>query len=171
MNSKAFCVLFVFSLLLLSCNSSTSIDKVSVNERQLLVNDKPYVITGICYHPVPIGSDDRSFETIDQDLALMVEAGINTIRVYKPIDDKVVLDKINEAGLKVIIGFGYNDPKDKYNIHSGNFMNYINSYKSHNAILMWELGNEYNYHPEWFGMEIFKNWYKDMNAAAAGFNS
>jgi hypothetical protein len=31
---------------------------------------------------------------------------------------------------------------------------------------MWELGNEYNYHPEWFNKEI-KNWYEVMNSAAA----
>jgi len=43
--------------------------------------------------------------TLSEDLALMVEAGINTIRVYSPIDDKSVLDKIHTAGLKVIISF------------------------------------------------------------------
>lgn len=146
----------------MSCESHS----VSVSGRQLLVKGNPYIITGICYHPVPIGSDERSFETIDTDLALMVEAGINTIRVYEPIDDINVLNKIDAAGLKVIIGFGYNDPKDIYNIQSGNYMNYINSFKSHNAILMWELGNEYNYHPEFFDGDL-KNWYVEMNNAAA----
>ena len=132
--------------------------------RQLLVNGKQYIITGICYHPVPIGSDKRSFETIDKDLALMVEAGINTIRVYAPIDDKIVLDKIDAAGLKVIIGFGYNQ-EGFFDMVSGSFIDYVNTYKNHNAILMWELGNEYNYHPEWFNDDI-KNWYNDMNDAA-----
>ncbi len=150
----------------MSCQSESQVDKVSIVERQLLLNEEPYLIKGICYHPVPIGSSARSFETIDKDLSLMVEAGINTIRVYSPIDDVSVLDKIDTAGLKVIIGFGYSDPKDKFNIQSGNFINYINSYKNHNAILMWELGNEYNYHPEWFDGDL-KNWYKAMNDAAA----
>ena len=162
MNFKAFYLLLFFSISLMSCESHS----VSVSGRQLLVKGNPYIITGICYHPVPIGSDERSFETIDTDLALMVEAGINTIRVYEPIDDINVLNKIDAAGLKVIIGFGYNDPKDIYNIQSGNYMNYINSFKSHNAILMWELGNEYNYHPEFFDGDL-KNWYVEMNNAAA----
>jgi len=152
--------------MLVSCNSHSQISEVSVSGRQLLVSGNPYIIKGICYHPVPKGSNERSFNTIDEDLSLMVEAGINTIRVYTPIEEKEVLDKIDKAGLKVIIGFGYNNAKDVYTIQSGNYRDYIKAYKNHNAILMWELGNEYNYHPEWFEGDI-KNWYKVMNDAAA----
>lgn len=156
--------IFAIALVVFSCKSQTNLDVVSISERNILVNENPYLIKGICYHPVPIGSDLRSFETIDKDLALMVEAGINTIRVYEPIDDMNVLDKIDAAGIKVIIGFGYNQ-EGFYDIVSGSFIDYVNKYKSHNAILMWELGNEYNYHPEWFKGDL-KNWYNDMNAAA-----
>ena len=42
---------------------------------------------------------------------------------------------------------------------------YVKKYKNHNAILLWELGNEYNYHPEWFNGNI-DNWYNSMNSAA-----
>ena len=82
-----------------SCSEKNRLEIVTTNGRQILVNDSPYFIKGICYHPVPKGSDDRSFETIDTDLALMVEAAINTLRVYAPIDDVNVLDKIDAAGL------------------------------------------------------------------------
>lgn len=141
-------------------------DVISISERQLMVNDAFYLIKGICYHPVPKGSpNQRDFSTLTKDLELMVEAGINTIRVYAPITEEHVLDEINEAGLKVIIGFGY-DQGGNFDIASGSFVDYVNKYKNHNAILMWELGNEYNYHPEWFDGDI-KNWYKAMNAAAA----
>jgi len=147
-----------------SCTDTRNKDVVKISGRQILVNEVPYVIKGVCYHPVPKGSDQRSFDNLTEDLALMVEAGINTIRVYAPIDDKAVLDEINAAGLKVIIGFGYN--QDGYfDILSGSFINYINTYKNHNAILFWELGNEYNYHPEWFEGDM-KNWYNAMNNAA-----
>jgi exo-beta-1,3-glucanase (GH17 family) len=150
----------------MSCNSTAQDDKVTISERQLLMNDKQYIIKGICYHPVPKGSENhRGFDNLTQDLALMTEAGINTIRVYEPIDDLKVLDEINKAGIKVIIGFGY-DQGGVYDIVSGTFIDYVKKYKDHNAILMWELGNEYNYHPEWFKGDI-KNWYKDMNDAAA----
>jgi hypothetical protein len=98
----------------------------------------------------------------------MQEAGINTIRVYEPIDEKFILDKINKAGIKVIIGFGYNQ-KGKFDILSGTFIDYVNKFKDHPAILMWELGNEYNYHPEWFEGDV-KNWYIAMNEAATNIH-
>lgn len=137
---------------------------IKISERQLFVNETPYIIKGICYHPVPKGSNQRSFYNLTSDLALMVEAGINTIRVYEPIDDAAVLDEIHKAGLKLIVGFGYNQDGN-YDILSGTFIDYVNKYKNHRAILLWELGNEYNYHPEWFQNDI-KNWYKALNNAA-----
>jgi beta-galactosidase/beta-glucuronidase len=160
-------LLFLAFILLVStsCMSQKNSDVVSVSNSKISVNKKTYLIKGICYHPVPKGSPNkRDFTTLTQDLNLMKEAGINTIRVYAPIDDVKVLDEINEAGIKVIIGFGYNQD-GKYDIVSGTFINYVNKFKNHNAILMWELGNEYNYHPKWFGDDI-KNWYKAMNDAA-----
>lgn len=155
---------FLVTLILFSCNSSTETAVVSISERKVLVNDVPYLIKGICYHPVPKGSDKRDFSNLTEDLALMVEAGINTIRVYEPISEKAVLDEIGAAGLKVVIGFGYNQGSN-LDILSGTFIDYVNAFKNHNAILMWELGNEYNYHPEWFDGDI-KNWYTALNNAA-----
>ena len=147
-----------------SCEKENDKEVVSIIGKQLLLNNTPYLIKGICYHPVPKGTNKRSFENLTQDLALMVAAGINTIRVYEPIDNKAVLDEINTAGLKVIIGFGY-DQNGNFDILSGTYLDYINTYKNHNAILLWELGNEYNYHPEWFDGDI-KNWYTALNNAA-----
>jgi hypothetical protein len=150
--------------MVLSCGANVQSGEVKVSGRHILVNDSIYTIKGICYHPVPKGKIKRSFENISEDLAIMVEAGINTIRVYEPINEVFVLDQINEAGLKVIIGFGYNQGGE-FDILSGSFINYVNKFKNHGAILLWELGNEYNYHPEWFGNDI-KNWYQTMNDAA-----
>ncbi|MBL7016662.1 MAG: hypothetical protein ISR84_03805 [Kiritimatiellales bacterium] len=150
---------------LLSCTATAGNKGVTVSSRRILVNGKRYIIRGICYSPVPRGRSDRSFKTLTQDLALMVEAGINTIRVYAPIDDKAVLDEIDAAGLKVIMGIGYNSHGKDFDIISGSFIEYVNKYKDHPAILMWELGNEYNYHPEWFKGDIM-TWYNAMNNAA-----
>ena len=66
--------------------------------------------------------------------------------------------------MKVIIGFGYNQEGD-YDILSGTFIDYVERYKGHSAILLWELGNEYNYHPEWFEGDL-SNWYNALNKAA-----
>jgi len=149
---------------LLSCNATAENEGVMVSKRRILVNGQRYCIRGICYSPVPKGSRDRSFESLTEDLALMKEAGINTLRVYSPIDDQAVLDEIHAAGLKVIIGIGYNQ-KESFDIVTGSFIDYVNKYKDHPAVLMWELGNEYNYHPEWFGGDI-QVWYDALNHAA-----
>ncbi|HSR87802.1 MAG TPA: glycoside hydrolase family 2 TIM barrel-domain containing protein [Pontiella sp.] len=137
---------------------------VSVSGRSILVNGDRYFIKGICYDPVPKGRTDRDFSRLTEDLALMVEAGINTIRVYSPIDDRAVLDEIHAAGLKVIMGIGYNQ-NEYFDILSGTYIEYVKTYKDHEAILFWELGNEYNYHPDWFKDDI-GIWYKAMNEAA-----
>lgn len=150
--------------MLFSGNAVATNESVKVSERHILVHGAPYSIKGICYHPVPKGSETRDFGNLTEDLALMAEAGVNTIRVYAPVDDKAVLDEIHAAGLKLIIGIGYNQD-GHYDILSGSFIEYINMYKDHPSILMWELGNEYNYHPEWFEGDI-KNWYEALNNAA-----
>lgn len=162
-------ILFISIVLVvfISCKSKIKLDSdtVTVSGSKIQVNNTPYLIKGICYHPVPKGNPNkRSFKTLTEDLKIMVEAGINTIRVYEPITDFKVLDQISAAGIKVIIGFGYSQG-GKNDIASGTFIDYINTYKTHKAILMWEFGNEYNYHPEWFDGDI-ANWYKAMNAAA-----
>lgn len=152
-------LLFSFTLYLVPTTNNV----VEVSGRQLIVDNTPYFMKGVCYHPVLRGETERNFSTIDQDLELISEAGINTIRVYAPIDDIEVLDKIDAAGLKLIVSFGYNQ-KGVYDILSGTFLDYIMKYKDHNSILIWELGNEYNYHPEWFGGDI-QNWYDALSQA------
>jgi hypothetical protein len=137
--------------------------EVTVSGRRILVNGSPYQIRGLCYAPVPKGETATDFRNLEEDLKLMVEAGVNTIRVYVPIDDEEVLDAIHDAGIKIIMGFGFNQ-NGVYDIWSGSFTNYINKYKHHEAILMWELGNEYNYHPEWFGS--LEGWYHALTNAA-----
>jgi len=134
--------------------------EVKIENNTMVVNGESFYMKGICYHPVKIGKTKRSFDNLDDDIILMKEAGINTIRVYEPIDDINVLDKLGNAGIKVVISFGYNQ-KGKFDIVSGTFINYVRKYKNHEAILMWELGNEYNYNPQWFGGDI-NNWYKAM---------
>jgi exo-beta-1,3-glucanase (GH17 family) len=146
------------------CASPSEELKVTVSGRQLLLNGNDYEIKGICYHPVPRGKVTRSFDRLEVDLQLMQEAGINTIRLYAPVPEREILDQVHQAGLKIIMGFGYNQG-GTYDILSGTFINYVDQFKDHPAILIWELGNEYNYHPEWFEDNI-DNWYIALNNAA-----
>lgn len=156
--------LFLFFALVFSTCGKSPVTLVQTEGRKLLLNNKTYQIKGICYHPVSKGEAKRSFSSITQDLQLMQEAGINTIRVYAPIDDLLILDQINSAGIKLIMGFGYNQ-EGQFDIASGTILDYIKKYKHHPAILFWELGNEYNYHPEWFEGDL-ANWYKALNNTA-----
>ena len=156
-------------LLLFSFIVNAQTKLVHTQGTKLFLNDNPYLIKGICYHPVPKGEEKRSFETLEQDIALMVEAGINTIRVYEPIDDIAVLNQLNAAGIQLIVGFGYNQ-NGVFDIASGTVLDYVKKYKDHPAILFWELGNEYNYHPEWFGGDI-ATWYKALNSTAAAIQA
>ena len=129
-------ILFLFSIIVIGCVASNPVDVVSTQGRQIMVNGSPYFMEGVCYHPVPKNATKRSFDNIDQDLALMKEAGINTLRVYEPIDQVEILDKIENAGMKVVIGFGYNQ-NGYYDILAGSFADYILKYNNHHAILLW----------------------------------
>jgi hypothetical protein len=95
---------FLFLIFVVSAHSI----EVTISNNTLLVNNNPFYMKGICYHPVEIGKTKRNFINLEEDLLLMQEAGINTVRVYEPIDDIAVLDQFKKAGIKVVISFGYN---------------------------------------------------------------
>lgn len=122
-------------------------DGVSITGRKLLVGGDSYFIKGVCWNPVPKGqADNRTIflnpsqyaNDIEKDIQLMKEAGINTVRPYTPIKDKGVLDQLYQAGIRVVVPFfGYQSEQDVINI--------VNEVKSHPAILLYEIGNEWNY--------------------------
>lgn len=136
---------------------------------QLWTAEGPHFIQAVCYHPVTIGEESRSFANLTTDLTLMQLMGANAIRVYEPIASTAVLDEIHQAGLGVIVGFGY-DQGGVYDLKSGSYMDYIETFKSHPAILFWELGNEYNFHPEWFGGSL-DVWYETLQTAACAIHA
>ncbi|MEK9781223.1 MAG: glycoside hydrolase family 2 TIM barrel-domain containing protein, partial [Gammaproteobacteria bacterium] len=115
-------ILIIFAFLV---NFNTFADTVSVKDSKIYVNGERYYIKGICYHPVPIGKWRRSFATLQDDIALMNEAGINTVRVYEPILDKNVLDTLADNNIKVIVSLGFNQ-SGLYDINSGTYKVYIN---------------------------------------------
>ena len=122
-------LLFLF---VTSC-TATPQRKVWTEEGQIHTTEGPYFVKGVCYHPVPIGKAERSFETLTQDLALMNDMGINTIRVYEPIASEAVLDEIHAAGISVIVSIGYNQG-GLYDLQSGTYLDYVQRFKSHPAI-------------------------------------
>ena len=163
--SRHIILLLTTMLVLFGCQDRVPAQSAAVwvEQGMLQTAQGPFFIKGVCYHPVAIGASKRSFERLSGDLELMNEAGINTIRVYEPIDSEEVLDQIYHAGIRVITSFGYNQGGN-YDLRSGTYLEYVTRFKDHPAILFWELGNEYNYHPEWFGgtMDL---WYTTLEKA------
>lgn len=160
--------LFLLCVMASSCQEIEE-RKVWTEDGQLHTTDGPFFLQAVCYHPVPVGKAERSFETLSQDLALMQDMGINTIRVYEPIASEAVLDEIHAAGISVIVGIGYNQG-GIYDLQSDTYLDYVQRFKSHPAILLWELGNEYNFHPEWFGGSL-DLWYETLREASAAIQA
>ena len=138
---------FSIIVILLCTFLNLNAQKVYTKGRKLIVNGKEYKIKGICYSRGGAGN-------YEEDIKLLTKANINTIRTYQAIDDLNELDAFARAGIKIIM-----------HLHEDDFEEYIVKYKGHPAILMWAFGNEFNYHPEWFGNDVY-NWYTKLEACA-----
>lgn len=117
---------------------------VTVEGNQLMVNGEPFQIKGVCWNPIGKGGNhphDLDFlGFVEQDATLMAAAGINTIRTYEPISDTAVLDVLYEKGIYVINAALVNGAQTNADI-----LEIVKKTKNHPAILMWSLGNEWNY--------------------------
>lgn len=138
------------------------IKNLESNRFQLLVNDRPYIIKGMAYSPVPIGKN-HFYELWDDtarphiyDGRLMRELGVNTIRVYKPgvnaeNTKKVIKDLYGKFGIRVAMGHwlgfwdnpNYADPLF-YETVKKDVIKMVETYKDEKGILCWILGNENN---------------------------
>lgn len=112
--------------------------------RALKVGDTAIHLRGVCWNPVAKGGvhpADLDFAAAaPQDILLMQAAGINVVRTYEPIADTAVLDSLHAAGIKVIMtvySWGGADPSA--------VLSPVNAVKDHPAVLMWMVGNEWNY--------------------------
>jgi aspartate 1-decarboxylase len=138
--------------------------KVSINGRQIMVEGKPFYIKGVCWNPVAKGKrhpEDIDYSGfVDVDAKLMKAAGINTVRTYEPITDKAVLDKLYSNGIYVInsvYSWGGSDPRSAADA--------VNKVKDHPAILMWSIGNEWNYNGIYYNLSTADS-IKKLNEAA-----
>ena len=160
MASKINYSLFLLFILFMGCSSEGNDPKetttpkvdapsvVTISQKKLFVDGNRYYIKGICY-------GRSGYFNYQQDIPLMQEANINTIRVYAQISNRAELDAFHQAGIKIIMQVNYN----------GNYEAYVREYMTHPAILMWEVGNENNYHPDWFGGSL-NNWYRLLEEVA-----
>jgi hypothetical protein len=117
---------------------------VQISGRQLLVNGQAFHIKGMNWNPIPWNGShpqDLDYEGfISQDGELMARADVNTIRTYEPLTNLEVLDKLWDYGIWVmntVYPNGAADPQTAVDV--------VNQVKDHPAILMWVIGNEWNY--------------------------
>jgi beta-galactosidase/beta-glucuronidase len=80
-----------------------------VDGKFLSVGERRFLIKGVAYGTFAPDGDGAQFPDagrIDQDLAAMAAAGINTVRTYTPPTD-VLLDTAARHGLRVMAGLAW----------------------------------------------------------------
>ena len=145
--------------------SSTAPPLVRIENRQLLVDGRPFYIQGVCYSPIPVG-ESPSFDprgdyfTLEyawiwlRDLPLIKAMGATTIRIYgwkSGADHTAFLDAVHAAGLKVLVTYYLGDAEESpvRSVQDRNriiqqFVAQVYRYRDHPGILMWSFGNELN---------------------------
>jgi hypothetical protein len=117
---------------------------VKIQGKQLLVNGTPFRIRGVCWNPVPKGKshpDGLDYPGLAPvDIPLMKAAHINVVRAYEPLTNTSVLDQLAAAGIYVLDSV-YPYGGDAASVVTSR----VNAVKNHPAVLMWVIGNEWNY--------------------------
>lgn len=127
--------------------------RLVVNGRALEVEGVAIHLRGVCWNPVPVGGThptDLDFAgSSATDSALMAEAGINVVRTYDAITDRDVLDTLHEQGIKVIQSvYAWGGAE------ADSAVTAVNAVKDHPAVLMWLVGNEWNYNGLYVGLSF-----------------
>ena len=152
--------LLICGLLGIVLNTSIVLSKnqhVVLSGRYLSVDKEAFIVKGVCWNPVAAGesfpsglpwfqrdwneslsSQERAL--IAQDLQLMQQAGINTVRTYEPIVNLETLELLANYHIFQIVPVYSFYKKNHENIRS-----VVNQLKDHPTTLFWELGNEWNY--------------------------
>jgi glycosyl hydrolase family 2 len=138
---------------------------VRIVDGALYVDGQPFYIRGVCYNPVPRGATHP--QGVDfagltpTDIPLLQQAGVNVIRTYVPLTDGAVLDALYGAGIRVINGIFVADGP------TADAVALASALKAHPAILMWSLGNEWNYNGLYVNLSVADAMARINDVAAA----
>ena len=124
-----------------------------------LINGKPVLIKGVNRHENdPVTGHVISRERMLQDIRMMKEANINTVRTSHYPNDPVWYELCDEYGLYVIDeanieshGMGYNPDRtlgnnpDWMKAHINRTERMVERDKNHPCVIIWSLGNEAGY--------------------------
>jgi hypothetical protein len=123
----------------------------SVHGKFLFVGDEKLYVKGVTYgafEPDSGGHEYHDLEVIDRDFTLMVESGINTVRIPHTMPPRSLLDAAENHGLKVMVGLsaeqyaGYlADRKNAPDLERV-VREKVAGVAGHPAILCYALGNE-----------------------------
>ncbi|MEN8836429.1 MAG: glycoside hydrolase family 2 TIM barrel-domain containing protein [Polaribacter sp.] len=149
------------------------------NGVQLLVNNSPFMINGMNWDYIPIGtnysyslwsqSDEFIKKALDREMTLLKDMGVNAIRVYTGIQPKWITYIYENYGIYTMLNHSFgrygvtiNDiykPVTDYRDEATKklLLNEVSSlakeYKSTEGLLLYLLGNENNYGLFWAGSE------------------
>ena len=142
-----------------------------------------YDIKGINYYPQDspwdMYGDDFNKGIIDNDFKIIKEAGLNTIRIFVPYEDfgksSVRQDKLEKLKTVLDVAEGYNlkvlvtlfDFYGEYSVLDWTLTQthakfIVESLKSHQALLGWDIKNEPNLDFESRGQELVMDWLENM---------
>jgi hypothetical protein len=171
-------LLLTFSLILNAQSSSVKLDN-SNNEFRLKVDGKDFIVNGMNWDYIPIGtnysynfwnqSDEFIAAALEEEMSLLRNMGVNAIRVYTGIPKKWIEYIYSKYGIYTMLNhsFGrygltidgawtpvtiYSDKKTK-DLLLSEVKKMAEEYKNTKGLLLYLLGNENNYGLFWAGAE------------------
>ena len=133
---------------------------IEIKNAQLLVNGQPILIKGADRHELdPDGGYIVSMDRMIQDIKIMKQLNINAVRTCHYPDDPRWYDLCDEYGIYLTAesnleshGMGYGEGtlakrQDFELAHLERQYGNVHSFKNHPSIIVWSLGNEAGYGP------------------------
>ena len=146
---------------------------VAIKNGQLLLNGQPILIKGADRHELdPDGGYIVSVDRMKQDLKIMKQLNINAVRTCHYPDDPRWYELCDEAGIYVVAeanleshGMGYGEGTlakrdDFQKMHLERNQGNVLTLRNHPSILIWSLGNEAGYGPNF---EKCYDWIKSVD--------